>query len=204
MCPVRLPLPAPALLARAARRVNGPRSRASPRAPSTSGGGLGYLCRLGRGGSSVAFSERDLRDALGRFATGVTVVTTMTPRRPARHDGQQLLLGLARPAARPVVARAQVEPLRRLRGLEPLRDPRPRRGPAPARRALRPQRPLSICRSTTARPRRARRCSRARCAPRMPARGPLRRRRPPDRRRRGAADHRGGPRAAALLPRARS
>ena len=28
------------------------------------------------------FSERDLRDALGRFATGVTVVTTMTPRGP--------------------------------------------------------------------------------------------------------------------------
>ncbi len=28
------------------------------------------------------FSERELRDALGRFATGVTVVTTMTPRGP--------------------------------------------------------------------------------------------------------------------------
>lgn len=28
------------------------------------------------------FSERDLRDALGRFATGVTVVTTMTPTGP--------------------------------------------------------------------------------------------------------------------------
>ncbi len=28
------------------------------------------------------FSERQLRDALGRFATGVTVVTTMTPRGP--------------------------------------------------------------------------------------------------------------------------
>jgi flavin reductase (DIM6/NTAB) family NADH-FMN oxidoreductase RutF len=28
------------------------------------------------------FSERDLRDALGRFATGVTVVTTMTPKGP--------------------------------------------------------------------------------------------------------------------------
>jgi flavin reductase (DIM6/NTAB) family NADH-FMN oxidoreductase RutF len=26
------------------------------------------------------FSERELRDALGRFATGVTIVTTMTPR----------------------------------------------------------------------------------------------------------------------------
>jgi flavin reductase (DIM6/NTAB) family NADH-FMN oxidoreductase RutF len=30
----------------------------------------------------VAFSERDLRDALGRYATGVTVVTTMTPHGP--------------------------------------------------------------------------------------------------------------------------
>jgi flavin reductase (DIM6/NTAB) family NADH-FMN oxidoreductase RutF len=30
----------------------------------------------------VAFSERDLRDALGRYATGVTVVTTMTARGP--------------------------------------------------------------------------------------------------------------------------
>jgi flavin reductase (DIM6/NTAB) family NADH-FMN oxidoreductase RutF len=30
----------------------------------------------------AAFSERDLRDALGRFPTGVTVVTTMTPRGP--------------------------------------------------------------------------------------------------------------------------
>jgi flavin reductase (DIM6/NTAB) family NADH-FMN oxidoreductase RutF len=29
-----------------------------------------------------AFSERELRDALGRFATGVTVVTTQTPRGP--------------------------------------------------------------------------------------------------------------------------
>jgi flavin reductase (DIM6/NTAB) family NADH-FMN oxidoreductase RutF len=28
------------------------------------------------------FTERELRDALGRFATGVTVVTTMTPRGP--------------------------------------------------------------------------------------------------------------------------
>ncbi len=28
------------------------------------------------------FSQRDLRDALGRFATGVTVVTTTTPRGP--------------------------------------------------------------------------------------------------------------------------
>jgi len=28
------------------------------------------------------FSERDLRDALGRFATGVTVVTTLTPDGP--------------------------------------------------------------------------------------------------------------------------
>ena len=28
------------------------------------------------------FSERELRDALGRFATGVTVVTTTTPRGP--------------------------------------------------------------------------------------------------------------------------
>jgi flavin reductase (DIM6/NTAB) family NADH-FMN oxidoreductase RutF len=28
------------------------------------------------------FSERELRDALGRFATGVTIVTTMTPRGP--------------------------------------------------------------------------------------------------------------------------
>lgn len=28
------------------------------------------------------FSERELRDALGRFATGVTVVTTMTPEGP--------------------------------------------------------------------------------------------------------------------------
>ncbi len=28
------------------------------------------------------FTERDLRDALGRFATGVTVVTTMTPDGP--------------------------------------------------------------------------------------------------------------------------
>jgi flavin reductase (DIM6/NTAB) family NADH-FMN oxidoreductase RutF len=28
------------------------------------------------------FSQRELRDALGRFATGVTVVTTMTPRGP--------------------------------------------------------------------------------------------------------------------------
>ena len=28
------------------------------------------------------FSDRELRDALGRFATGVTVVTTMTPRGP--------------------------------------------------------------------------------------------------------------------------
>jgi len=28
------------------------------------------------------FSQRDLRDALGRFATGVTVVTTMTPHGP--------------------------------------------------------------------------------------------------------------------------
>jgi flavin reductase (DIM6/NTAB) family NADH-FMN oxidoreductase RutF len=28
------------------------------------------------------FNERDLRDALGRFATGVTVVTTMTPGGP--------------------------------------------------------------------------------------------------------------------------
>jgi flavin reductase (DIM6/NTAB) family NADH-FMN oxidoreductase RutF len=28
------------------------------------------------------FSDRDLRDALGRFATGVTVVTTMTARGP--------------------------------------------------------------------------------------------------------------------------
>jgi len=28
------------------------------------------------------FGERELRDALGRFATGVTVVTTMTPRGP--------------------------------------------------------------------------------------------------------------------------
>lgn len=28
------------------------------------------------------FTERDLRDALGRFATGVTVVTTMTPSGP--------------------------------------------------------------------------------------------------------------------------
>jgi flavin reductase (DIM6/NTAB) family NADH-FMN oxidoreductase RutF len=28
------------------------------------------------------FSERELRDALGRFATGVTVVTTMTPGGP--------------------------------------------------------------------------------------------------------------------------
>jgi flavin reductase (DIM6/NTAB) family NADH-FMN oxidoreductase RutF len=28
------------------------------------------------------FSERQLRDALGRFATGVTVVTTMAPRGP--------------------------------------------------------------------------------------------------------------------------
>ena len=28
------------------------------------------------------FSERELRDALGRFTTGVTVVTTMTPRGP--------------------------------------------------------------------------------------------------------------------------
>ena len=28
------------------------------------------------------FSERELRDALGRFATGVTVVTTMTPQGP--------------------------------------------------------------------------------------------------------------------------
>ena len=28
------------------------------------------------------FSDRELRNALGRFATGVTVVTTMTPRGP--------------------------------------------------------------------------------------------------------------------------
>ncbi len=28
------------------------------------------------------FSQRELRDALGQFATGVTVVTTMTPRGP--------------------------------------------------------------------------------------------------------------------------
>lgn len=35
-----------------------------------------------RKGRPVAFSERDLRDALGRYATGVTVVTTMTPRGP--------------------------------------------------------------------------------------------------------------------------
>jgi flavin reductase (DIM6/NTAB) family NADH-FMN oxidoreductase RutF len=28
------------------------------------------------------FTERELRDALGRFVTGVTVVTTMTPRGP--------------------------------------------------------------------------------------------------------------------------
>jgi flavin reductase (DIM6/NTAB) family NADH-FMN oxidoreductase RutF len=28
------------------------------------------------------FSQRELRDALGRFVTGVTVVTTMTPRGP--------------------------------------------------------------------------------------------------------------------------
>ena len=30
----------------------------------------------------VDFSQRELRDALGRFATGVTVVTTMTPQGP--------------------------------------------------------------------------------------------------------------------------
>jgi flavin reductase (DIM6/NTAB) family NADH-FMN oxidoreductase RutF len=30
----------------------------------------------------VDFSQRELRDALGRFPTGVTVVTTMTPRGP--------------------------------------------------------------------------------------------------------------------------
>jgi flavin reductase (DIM6/NTAB) family NADH-FMN oxidoreductase RutF len=30
----------------------------------------------------TAFSERELRDALGRFATGVTVVTTLTERGP--------------------------------------------------------------------------------------------------------------------------
>jgi len=30
----------------------------------------------------TTFTERDLRDAMGRFATGVTVVTTMTPEGP--------------------------------------------------------------------------------------------------------------------------
>lgn len=34
------------------------------------------------GASVPTFSDRDLRDALGRFATGVTVVTTMTPEGP--------------------------------------------------------------------------------------------------------------------------
>ncbi len=37
--------------------------------------------REGRAGLAD-FDERQLRDALGRFATGVTVVTTMTPRGP--------------------------------------------------------------------------------------------------------------------------
>lgn len=34
------------------------------------------------GGDLVEFGERELRDALGRFVTGVTVVTTMTPEGP--------------------------------------------------------------------------------------------------------------------------
>ena len=38
--------------------------------------------RRTRGERLPDFSQRELRDALGRFATGVTVVTTMTPRGP--------------------------------------------------------------------------------------------------------------------------
>ena len=42
---------------------------------------------------------RTLRDALGCFATGVTVVTCLNDGEPGRDHGQQLHLGLARSAA---------------------------------------------------------------------------------------------------------
>lgn len=52
-------------------------------AGSGSGSGAGSGAGSGSGAEPRAgFGERELRDALGRFATGVTVVTTMTPTGP--------------------------------------------------------------------------------------------------------------------------
>ena len=87
---------------------------------------------------------RTLRDALGCFATGVTVVTCLgADGEPARADRQQLHLGLARPAAaarlhrqgggerggadRSVAFRDQRAADRPAAGLDPFLDPR--RGP---------------------------------------------------------------------------
>jgi flavin reductase (DIM6/NTAB) family NADH-FMN oxidoreductase RutF len=42
-----------------------------------------------------AFSDRDFRDALGRFATGVAVITGMTDEGAPWRDRQLLQLGVA-------------------------------------------------------------------------------------------------------------
>ena len=59
------------------------------------------------------FSERELRDALGRFATGVTVVTTMTPRGPLGITANSFASVSLRPAAGALVAGAEVAALSR-------------------------------------------------------------------------------------------
>ncbi|WP_437026051.1 flavin reductase family protein [Streptomyces bungoensis] len=71
--------------------------------------------------------RRALRDVLGRYATGVTVVTPAGPaRRPGRGDRQLLHVGLARPAPGAVVSRPVLTWSARLHGRRVLRRQRAR------------------------------------------------------------------------------
>ena len=87
----------PVCVGSAAYRVHGPARVAA-----------GARASLSRPESQHAMSLT-LRNAFGHFATGVTIITMTDPARSSRrHDREQLLVAVARPAARAVEPRAHL------------------------------------------------------------------------------------------------
>ena len=148
------------------------------------------------------FSERELRDALGRFATGVTVVTTMTPRGPLGITANSFASVSLAP---PLVLWSPARKSRRFPAFEAashfavhVLSAGPAAGWPSASRGRATASPGS-----TFEPGLGEVPLLAGCAARFECRhaAGLRRRRPPDRRRRGAAAGAGRPAAADLSPR---
>ena len=84
-----------------------------------------------------SFDSRQFRNALGRFASGVTVITAQHEGQHARHDGQCVCLGVARSAAGAGLAGQSLVHAPILPGDRPLRRQRAGRRSGTAEQPLR-------------------------------------------------------------------